>query len=320
MTPVIVFLSGLCVTIGIVFLVVLYAIEGVMRIRLGLLACAFAGLVLSLVVHSARAQTPTNGTEIPLQRCDRLPVVILRVDKADKRFLIDTAATTMLNVKSFTSGHTKDVRVQSWNETTALNAREVSIAELSLGSHSLRAIKLPAIDLSAIAKACGGPLDGILGVDLLEQLGVTIDLKHSVARLGITPSSSSEVSLIADMEKALHSCSEAFNNGDADKLASCFDPDFVLTSPGGELRGQDEATNHFRQQYFDMNPRVHLSMTMSDDRAVGDVVWSSYDYTIESPSVHTAGRGMMLCRRSDNRWYILSMHELPIDSNLKPTR
>jgi ketosteroid isomerase-like protein len=288
-----------------------------MRIRLGLLACAVAGLI-SVAAYSARAQTETNRTEIPLQRCDRLPVVILQVDKADKRFLIDTAATSMLNEKSFTSGRTKEIRVQSWNKTTALNAREVSIGEVSLGSHSLRAVKLPAIDLSVIAKACGGSLDGILGVDLLEQLGVTIDLERSVARLGITPSSSSEVSLIADMKKAMHACSEAFNNGDADKLASCFDPDFVLSSPGGELRGRYETTNHFRQRYFGMNPHVHLSMTMSDQRAVGNVVWSLYDYTIESASVHTAGRGMMLCRKLDNRWYILSMHESPIDSGLKP--
>jgi ketosteroid isomerase-like protein len=289
-----------------------------MRIRLSLLACAFAGLVLPVTVRSARAQTPANGAEIPLQHCDRLPIVILQVDKTDKRFLIDTAATSMLNEKSFPRGSTKEIRVQSWNKTTALNAREVSIGELSLGNHKLRAVKLPAIDLSAIANACGGTVDGILGVDLLEQLGVTIDLNRSVARLGTTPSSSSELSLIADMEKAMHACSEAFNNRDADKLASCFDPDFVLSSPGGELRGRNEATNHFRQKYFDTNPRVHLSLTISDQRAVGDVVWSLYDYTIESSFVHAEGRGMMLCRRSDNRWYIVSMHESPIDSGLKP--
>ena len=288
-----------------------------MRIRLSLLACAFAGLVLPVAVRSARAQATANATEIPLQHCDRLPIVILQVDKTDKRFLVDTAATSMLNEKSFPRGSTKEIRVQSWNKTTALNAREVSIGELSLGNHNLRAIKLPAIDLSAIANACGGIVDGILGVDLLEQLGVTIDLNRSVARLGITPSSS-EVSLIADMEKAMHACSEAFNNRDADKLASCFDPDFVLNSPGGELRGRNEATNHFRQKYFDTSPRVHLSLMISDQRAVGEVVWSLYDYIIESSSVHTEGRGMMLCRRSDNRWYILSMHESPIDSGLKP--
>jgi ketosteroid isomerase-like protein len=295
-----------------------------MRIAPGLLPAAFTSLLLSLSFAtqpprvSAQAPPITNApagtTEIPLQRCDRLPVVILQVNNADKRFLIDTAATSMLNEKSFTSGHSKELRVQSWNQTTALSARVVSIAELKLGSHILRNVTLPAIDLSALAKACGAPLDGVLGVDLLEQLGVTIDLQRSVARLGISAPSSWEVSVIAEMEQAMHSCSEAFNNADAAKLAACFDPDFVLSSPAGELHGRDQATNHFQQMYFGATPRVHLSMTMKDHRAVGDVVWSLYDYTIESPSVHTTGRGMMLCRKSENHWYILSMHQLPLDS------
>ena len=289
-----------------------------MRFGLRLFACVFAELSFFPAVHSIPAQTPQSRTEIPLQRCDRLPIVILRADNVDKRFLVDTAATSLLNEKSFPRGHNRAVRIQSWNETAALTAQEVSISELSLGNHILQGVTLPAIDLSAIAKACGGTVDGILGVDLLEQLGVTIDLKRSVASLGITPPSSSEVFLIADMDKAMHSCSEAFNNKDADKLASCFDPDFVLSSPSGELRGRDEATNHFKQKYFGVTPYVHLSLTISDQRAVGDVVWSLYDYTIESPSIHTAGRGMMLCRRSDNRWHILSMHESPTESDAKP--
>jgi hypothetical protein len=46
-------------------------------------------------------------------------------------------------------------------------------------------------------------------------------------------------------------------------------------------------------------------------------VWSLYDYTIESSSVHAEGRGMMVCRRSDNRWYILSMHESPVAPSLE---
>jgi len=284
-----------------------------MRIGLALRGCFFASLIVSLAARSAGAQTPANGPEIPLERCDRLPVLTLQVDKADKRFLIDTAATSILNDKSFTSRHMKEVHVQSWNETTVLNAREVSIGELALGSHSLRGVRLPAIDLTAIGEACGGQLDGILGVDLLEQLSITIDLKRSVARLGIAPPSASEASLFADMERAMHSCSEAFNNADADRLAFCFDPDFLLSSPSGELRGRDQAINHFRKQYFGRTPHVHLSISMNDQRAVGDVVWSSYDYTVESPSVHTTGRGMMLCRKFENHWYILSMHESPID-------
>jgi len=285
-----------------------------MRFGPGLRVCFFASLIVSLAARDAGSQTASNANEIPLQRCDRLPVAVLQVDKADKRFLIDTAATSILNEKSFPSGRTKEVHDQSWNETTALHAREVSISELTLGSHSLRGVRLPAIDLTAIAKACGGPLDGILGVDLLEQLGVTIDLKRSVARFGVAPPSAGEASLIADMEQAMHFCAEAFNSADADRLASCFDPDFILSSPSGELRGRDQATNHFRKQYFDRTPHAHLSMSMNDQRAVGDVVWSLYDYTIESPSVHTTGRGMMLCRKFANHWYILSMHESPIES------
>ena len=112
----------------------------------------------------------------------------------------------------------------------------------------------------------------------------------------------------------MHFCSEAFDNADADMLASCFDPDFILSSPSGELRGRDQATNHFRKQYFGRTPHAHLSMRMKDQRAVGDVVWSLYDYTIESPSLRTTGRGMMLCRKFENHWYILSMHESPIAS------
>ena len=282
-----------------------------MRMRRILLAFASAGFLIPLAGLNVAAQTPAAPTEIPIQHCDRLPVVILQVDKEDKRFLVDTAATSFLNARSFTGMITREVHVQSWNETTNLNARDISIGELALGSHAIRNVKLPAIDLSAISKACGGQLDGILGVDLLERLGVTIDLERSVARLGSTPAPrNSEPALIAEMEKAIEACSAAFNSADIERLAACFDPEFVLRSPGGELHGREQATNYFRQ-YFGASPQAHLSMTMSDQRAVGELVWGLYDYTIEAASKHSSGRGMMLCRKSGNRWYILSMHESP---------
>ena len=282
-----------------------------MHIRRSLLAIASAGLIFPLAVPSGVAQAPTAATEIPMQRCDRLPVVILQVDKKEKRFLVDTAATSFLNAKSFIGGHTKEVRIYSWNETTALNASNISIEELSLGSHVIRNVELPAIDLTAISKACDGQLDGILGVDLLEQLEVTIDLERGVARLGLAPRSFSELALIAEMEKAIASCSTAFNNADVERFASCFDPEFALSSPRGELHGRDQAVNYF-QQYFSLTPHAHLLITMSGQHAVGDLVWSLYDYTIETSSKHTSGRGMMLCRKSEDRWHILSMHESPI--------
>jgi len=282
-----------------------------MRIRRSLLAFVTAGLIFPLSLPSGAAQVLSSPSEIPLHRCDRLPVVILQVDKEDKRFLVDTAATSFLNAKSFVGGHTKEVQIHSWNETTALIANNIPIQELSLGSHVIRNVELPAIDLSAISKACGGQLDGILGVDLLEQLEVTIDLERSVARLSVAPRNSPEWSLIVEMQKAIASCTAAFNNADAERLASCFDSGFVLSSPTGELHGIDQAMNYFRQ-YFGMSPHAHLLMAMSDQRAIGELVWGVYGYTIETPFKHTSGRGMILCRKLENRWYILSMHESPL--------
>src|SRR5271166_6251836 len=52
--------------------------EEVMRIWLRMLARVIAGLSLFPAAHKAPAQTPASGTEIPLQHCDRLPIVILR--------------------------------------------------------------------------------------------------------------------------------------------------------------------------------------------------------------------------------------------------
>jgi hypothetical protein len=131
----------------------------------------------------------------------------------------------------------------------------------------------------------------------------------------VPPPDTSEVLLIADMERAMQTCSKAFNDADAAGLAFCFDRDFVLSLSEAEYRGRDQGANYFREQYFNMKPHVHMSMTMNDQRAVGDVVWSSYDYTLESPSFHSAGHGMMLCRKIESRWYILSMHESPITTN-----
>ena len=121
-----------------------------------------------------RGQEPVSSNEIPIERCDLLPVVKVRIDGTDMRFLLDTGATTMLNLKSFSSGRSKKIQVTSWSGTAATSAREVSLPELALGNHRLQGLKLPAIDLSPIGKACGGQIDGILGVDLLDKMGVTM--------------------------------------------------------------------------------------------------------------------------------------------------
>jgi len=107
-------------------------------------------------LRAAAAQDALSSEDIPIERCDLLPVVKLHIDGSVMRFLLDTGATTMLNLKSFSSGRSKQIQVTSWSGTAATSAREVFLPELTLGTHRLRDLKLPAIDLSPIGKACGG--------------------------------------------------------------------------------------------------------------------------------------------------------------------
>jgi len=280
-----------------------------MRMRFVRASLWMAGGAWLLAAPVMRAQAPERAQEIPLRQCDRLPIVTVRVGKTEMSFLVDTAATSLLNLKSFSSGRTKEVAIASWTGTTATSAREVSVAEFTLGDHTLRNLKLPAVDLSAIAKACGGSIDGILGVDLLERLGMTIDLQRRVARFGAPPADPAELSLISEMESAMHGCSQAFNEADRQRLADCFDRDLVLNTPWGEYRGREKVVEYLEQRFFALNPRVRLSMKIHDQRAVGDVVWTSYDYSMDSRDIHLAGRGMMLCHKDQDRWYILSIHD-----------
>ncbi|MBA0084641.1 MAG: hypothetical protein HRJ53_06580, partial [Acidobacteria bacterium Pan2503] len=95
----------------------------------------------------------------------------MKVAEHPRWFLVDTAATAMLNLESFTEGSSRDIRVTSWSGTLAASAKEVTIEDLEVGRTKVAKLALPAIDLSAIGKACGRKIDGILGADLLEKIG-----------------------------------------------------------------------------------------------------------------------------------------------------
>src|SRR5215831_5731311 len=90
---------------------------------------------LFIVLPQAGGQTSISADEIPLERCDRLPVVKARTGEMELHLLVDTGATTMLNLKSFAGGSTKQIRVSSWSGTADTSAREVSLSSLTLGSH-----------------------------------------------------------------------------------------------------------------------------------------------------------------------------------------
>jgi ketosteroid isomerase-like protein len=273
------------------------------------IATTIAALTIFLACFavSIRAQTHDSKDEIPIERCDRLPVVTMKVAGASRRFLLDTGATTILNLKSFTSGESKQIRVESWSGSAATSAREIFLPEVELGKHKLRDLKLPAIDLSPIGKACGGQIDGILGVDLLDQMGMTIDLKRRVAIIAAEPLDSAAI--FAEMERDMGFCNTAFNQGDAKAIVDCFDPEIVLYTPHGEFRGRPEVMKYLTNRYFKFAPKLRYEMTPHDVRSYGDALWYSYDYLIETPEEHMTGHGMSMCRKdASGRWRVLNMH------------
>jgi len=276
----------------------------------------FSSLVFSCALPAQESQT---ASEIPIERCDVLPVVKIHIDGVDMRFLLDTAATTMLNLKSFSSGRSKEIHISSWTGTAATSAREVSIPELAFGEHRLRDLKLPAIDLSPIGNSCGGKIDGILGVDLLDRMGVTIDLKRHIA----SPASpAADPKAVYDrMEAAMHHCNTAFELGKAAELEECFDPEIVLFAPQGEFRGREQVMNYLKRRFMQYSPELSYKMYLRDVKIIGDALWYSYDYEVTSPKEHLVGRGMSICRKDGERWRILNLHNSlrePAPAAIKP--
>jgi predicted aspartyl protease len=74
-------------------------------------------LVAALLVPGyalAQVKASASSDEIPIERCDLLPVVQVKAAGHDMRFLLDTGATTLLNLKAFSAGTAQRIRVDSW--------------------------------------------------------------------------------------------------------------------------------------------------------------------------------------------------------------
>ncbi len=274
------------------------------------------GTVLFTLSALAQNSESKGSNEIPIERCDRLPVVRVKAAGQEKRFLLDTGATTILNIKAFSSGTSTKISVDSWQGSAATSARQVTLADFTLGNHTLHDLKLPAIDLSPIGKACGGAIDGILGVDLMDRMGVTIDLQRQVAVLKLSPSDTEGE--FAEMEQAMHHCDLAFNQARAAELEDCFDPEIVLYSEHGEFRGRKQVMQYMNDTYFKYAPKLHFEMTPHDVRIFGDALWYSYDYSIDKGDMHRKGHGVAMCQRREGKWRILNMHNAVLATASQP--
>jgi len=267
-------------------------------------ACWLAGLAVLLGLSTpgrARAQ------EIPLEPCDSLPLIKVEVDGRAALFLVDTAATSLLNLNSFAEGRARDVRITSWTGTLATSAREVTVSEMIVGRTKLIVLKLPAIDLSAIGKACGRKIDGILGVDLLAKLGATIDLKRQTMHL-TTVDDEHGMQLAREMHRQMVRCVTAFNDSDEHAFGDCLEPEIMLFTLGRALNGREAVVHYFQETYFHQKPAATLEIRESAFHPIGEAVWYEYEFTIKSAHGSLSGRGMALCRKSNERWRMASMH------------
>jgi ketosteroid isomerase-like protein len=266
--------------------------------RVALIAIVFAA---AIPPRAARAQ------ELPLERCDVLPMIEVEVAGLHKWFLVDTAATSILNLESFATGQAKGIHVTSWSGTLATSAKEVTLPDLSVGRTKLLEVKLPAIDLSAIGKACGRKIDGILGVDLLGKLGASINLKDQTIHVA-TSDEAHGAELVAAMQHEMHRCVDAFNDSDEEKFGDCLDPKIVLFSTDTELYGREQVVGYFHKKYFHQQPSAKLEIIERDFHPIGEAVWYEYEFTIDSTRGRLHGRGMAMCKKSDGQWRMASMH------------
>jgi SnoaL-like domain len=263
--------------------------------------------LMAILLHAGIVARIAQAQELPLERCDALPVIDVQVAGLDKWFLVDTAATSILNLESFAAGQARDIRVTSWSGTLATSAKEVKLPDLTVGRTKVVELKLPAIDLSAIGKACGRKIDGILGVDLLGRLGASINLKEQTIHVA-TPDEVHGAELVTAMQHEMHRCVDAFNDSDEQKFGDCLDPKIVLFSIDTELYGREQVVRYFRERYFHQEPAARLDIRESAFHPIGEAVWYEYEFTIDSARGKLHGRGMAMCKKSEGRWRMASMH------------
>jgi SnoaL-like domain len=264
-------------------------------------------LPMAAILCQGMAPPVAHVQELPLERCDVLPMIEVQVAGLHKWFLVDTAATSILNLESFASGQAREIHVTSWSGTLATSAKEVTLPDLIVGRTKLLEVKLPAIDLSAIGKACGRKIDGILGVDLLGKLGASINLKEQTIHVA-TADEVHGTELVSAMQHEMHRCVDAFNDSDEEKFGDCLDPKVVLFSTDRELYGREQVVGYFRQRYFHQEPAAKLEIRESAFHPIGEAVWYEYEFTIDSARGKLHGRGMAMCKKSEGHWRMASMH------------
>jgi ketosteroid isomerase-like protein len=254
---------------------------------------------MSLAIDSISAQ------EIAIVTCDVLPVVEVQVSGLKFRFLVDTAATSILNIKSFAAGETKTIPVTSWSGTAAAKAKQVTIGDLSVGGRHLHDLVLPSLDLSAIGRACGRQIDGILGIDLLRKFSAVVDLRDHTPRLRIEAEATQ--SRMKSLDERIVSCEGAFNRQDEAAISDCLDPEVVVFSEAADFHGRKGLMEFFQERHSSPHSHAQLSVMPSFYHVFGEVIWMEYEFqtNIGEKTVHC--RGSALWSNADGKWRIVHL-------------
>jgi len=258
-----------------------------------------------LLALTSLAAESTSAQEIAVVTCDVLPVVEVRVSGMKFHFLVDTAATSILNIKSFAAGETKTIPVTSWSGTAAAKAKEVMIGDFSLGDRHFHNLVLPSVDLSGIGRACGRQIDGILGIDLLRKLGAVIDLRDHTPRLRIDPTTRSR---LKELDERVVSCEKAFNRQDEAAISDCLDPEVVVFSETADFHGRQGLIEFLRQRYLSQPTRAQLFVKPSFYQVFGEAMWMEYELRTNTGEKLAVLRGSALWSNTDGEWRIAHLN------------
>jgi predicted aspartyl protease len=280
-------------------------------LRISFFRRAVLAAPLLLVAFTLLNCQPAAAQEIPLQNCGGLLTIPVSTGDRVLTFLVDTAAnSTFLNVKSFPNGVAKQAAIANWKGTDSVMGHEVALDELVIGNQHVKNLKLSAIDLSSMQQACGKRIDGVLGANLLEKLGMTIDLKNRIARFSTAAPApaSNERAEFDELDRQLASCSQAFNRSDDQAFAACLDPEIVLYSFAGTYYGRTEVMKYFANSYFHRDPTTDLTLTPRAHHLAGNMIWLEYELRIALPQEVIHARGTALFRNVNGAWLLLHMN------------
>lgn len=258
-----------------------------------------------------------QAQDVRLESCRQLPIVKVTVSKRQFQFLLDTgAAATLLNLKSFSSADSTEVTMESWTGSSSAAGRQVVLHDFAIGDQSLTNLKLLAIDLTALERSCQRRVDGVLGADLIEKFGLTIDLKNHIVTLHAT--SKPPESRFSQLHEQQSRCEEAFNRSDEKTFEQCLDPEVVMLTSHGDFRGRKAVMKHLKEMFFDQVPPVSISITPLAHQAIGPVIWVEYDMSINMRGQLTHTKGTALYQKAGEKWLMSNMNNsMPMPEPLK---